>query len=113
VVSGGSSLLPTMVRLSPTCTGTLTPSTCRVILVLMFQPSEPVENSLTSASCSLPSMITLTGLAPLRNWARVMGQVLFLAIGAPPGDQARPYGPNRTARGSRQDAGILVEPAAA
>src|SRR5439155_10095398 len=80
--SSGSSLLPTMVRFSPICTGTLTPSICRLILLLRYQPSEPVENSLTSASCSLPSMTTLIAFAVARNCARVMGQVVFFAIGA-------------------------------
>src|SRR6185437_10735313 len=70
--SCGKSLLPMMVRFKPTCTITSLPSTSTAILSLMFQPSDPVENSLTMAIISLPPMTTGTGLAAVRNCSRVM-----------------------------------------
>src|SRR4051812_34743557 len=72
-----------MVRFRPIWTGTRTPSTSTVVLALRYQPSDPVENSLTSASsCWLP-IITVTCLALARNSARVIGQVVFLAMTIP------------------------------
>lgn len=48
--SFGRSLLPTIVRLRPICTLTGLPPTSMTVLPFTNQPSEPVENSLTSAS---------------------------------------------------------------
>src|SRR5262249_20154036 len=56
------------------CTDTGVPPTLIVVLLLMFQPSEPVENSLTSAISGTPLMTTSTGLACSWKCLRVMGQ---------------------------------------
>src|SRR5262249_14371978 len=45
----GSSLLPTIVRFKPICTETAVPPISIIVLPLRYQPSEPVENSFTSA----------------------------------------------------------------
>src|SRR5437879_1268673 len=54
----GSSLLPTTVRFRPICTATGTPSISMVVLPLRYQPSEPVENSLTGARCGTSLIVT-------------------------------------------------------
>src|SRR4051812_31833786 len=71
-----------MVKFRPTCTGTLTPSISTLILLLRYQPSDPVENSLTSASSLLSPICTTIGLALVRKSARLIGQVVFFAIAA-------------------------------
>src|SRR5688572_32462720 len=76
--SFGRSLLPTMVRFRPICTLTGVPPTLTVALLLMFQPSEPVENSLTSAIMGMPLMVTSTGLAFSWKCLRVMGHGLAM-----------------------------------
>src|SRR5437879_3498954 len=75
--SFGSSLLPTMVMFMPICTDTGTPSTSMAVLPFRYQPREPVENSLTSASSGTPLMVTVTGFAFERNCGRLIGQVVF------------------------------------
>src|SRR5262245_32815070 len=75
----GSSLLPTIVRFSPTCTVTFTPFTSTTVLPFKYQPREPVENSRGSASMGAPAIATSTGLAPSRNCWRVIG-LAVLAI---------------------------------
>src|SRR5437763_465751 len=52
-----------MVRFSPIWTDTGLPSISTVVLPLRYQPSEPVENSLTSAISGTPATVTVTGLA--------------------------------------------------
>src|SRR4051812_35917172 len=69
-----------MVRFMPICTDTGVPPTSMVILPLRYQPSEPVENSLTSACNGTSPTLTVTALALVRKSLRVMGQVVFLAM---------------------------------
>src|SRR5262249_19319002 len=78
--SGGSSLLPMIVRFMPICTVTGLPLTSIVALSLTFQPREPVENSLTTAWNVLSLTVIVSGLACSRNSARLMGHDDFLAI---------------------------------
>src|SRR6266545_5608925 len=78
--SRGRSLLPTTVRFSPICTDTMVPSMSMVVFSLRFQPSEPVENSLTPTTKVRSPMVTLIGLALARNWARVTGHEVFFAM---------------------------------
>src|SRR3954454_8583631 len=77
-----------MVRFRPICTDTRVPSISITVLPLRYQPRDLVENSLGSASsCWLP-MVIATGLAFARKSARVMGQVVFLAMTVVPGTGA-------------------------
>src|SRR5437588_1081895 len=69
-----------MVKLTPICTDTGVPLMSITVLPFRYQPSEPVENSLTSAIMSLPLMLILMGLAWPRKSARLIGQVDFLAM---------------------------------
>src|SRR5205823_11846212 len=62
------------------CTDTSWPPMSMVVLPLRYQPSEPVENSLTSAWSGTLLMATVTGLALARKSARLIGQVVFLAM---------------------------------
>src|SRR5262245_35409624 len=64
----------------PICTVTGFSPTLIVILPLRYQPSEPVENSLTSADMGMPLMTTSTGLAPSLKSLREIGQVVFAAM---------------------------------
>src|SRR5262249_5026223 len=98
--SGGSSLLPTMVRFRPICTGTRTPSTVRVVLALRYHPSEPVPNSLGSTWNSWSPIFTITGWAFL-NWARVIGQLVFFAMDIPRQEPS-------ASRAARQSGGIVA-----
>src|SRR5688572_6998577 len=66
-----------MVRFSPTWTVTFCPFTSNTVFPFRYQPSDPVENSRASASMGLPPIVTSTGLAPSRNWARVIGQLVL------------------------------------
>ena len=50
------------------------------ILLFRYQPSEPVENSLTGAVSGTPATVTETGLAAARNSLRLMGQAVFFAM---------------------------------
>src|SRR5437868_6967101 len=56
--SCGNSLLPTTVMLRPICTATGVPSISTLILLLRYQPSDPVENSRAPASRVCPAMVT-------------------------------------------------------
>src|SRR5262249_30084280 len=76
----GHSLLPTTVRVIPVCSVTDLPPMSSVVLSLMFQPSEPVENSLGTAVYFLSPIWTSTGFAFWANSARVIGHDVFLAI---------------------------------
>src|SRR5436305_1082572 len=64
----------------PICTETGVPPTSIVVLPFRYQPSEPVENSLTSACKGISPILTVTGLAFARNSSRLIGQVVFFAI---------------------------------
>jgi hypothetical protein len=70
-----------IVRFKPICTDTGTPSTSMLVLPVKYQPSDPVENSLTSANNGSPLITTVTGLAAARNCRRLIGQVDFGGIG--------------------------------
>src|SRR5204863_7776884 len=76
----GSSFDPTIVRFNPICTLTGFSPMRIVVLPFKYQPSDPVENSLTSAINGMPLMMTSTALASCKNSARVIGQFV-LAIG--------------------------------
>src|SRR5262249_40037598 len=80
----GSSLLPTIVRFKPICTATGVPLISTVVLPFRYQPSEPAENSRTSAISGTPLMVTVTGLAFAWKSARLIAQVVFLAIAVVP-----------------------------
>src|SRR5437764_1245252 len=69
-----------MVRFMPIWTDTGVPPTSIVVLPLRYQPSEPVENSFTSACRGTPFTVTVTGLALLRKSPRLMGQLVFFAM---------------------------------
>lgn len=71
-------MLPTMTKLALMRTDTGCPSISIVVRPLTYQPREPVENSLTSAICGTPPMLTVIGLALARKSVRLMGQVVFL-----------------------------------
>src|SRR5262249_27651486 len=64
----------------PICTETGFPPTSIVVFPLRYQPSDPVENSLTSAWSGTLPIVTVTGFAACRKSARVMGQVVFFAM---------------------------------
>lgn len=76
----GSSLDPTIVRFMPTWTLTDFSPTLRFVLPVKYQPSEPVENSFTSAVIGIPLMTTSTGWAFSRNSPRVTEQEGFAMI---------------------------------
>src|SRR5262245_30317435 len=69
-----------MVRLTPICTETGVPSIVIVVLPLRYQPSEPVENSLTGATMGMPLIVISTGLACSLNCLRLIGQVVLTAM---------------------------------
>src|SRR5262249_19959482 len=78
----GSSLLPTTVKFIPICTDTMVPPTSIVVLPFRYHPREPMENSFTSARMGgWPLIDPGSGLAFFRNSGRVMGQLVFLAMG--------------------------------
>src|SRR5262245_50147669 len=76
----GSSLLPTMVRLTPTWTVTGTPFTSTTVLPFRYHPSDPVENSRGSARSLASLIMTVTGLAPSWNCWRVIGHVVLAIV---------------------------------
>ena len=57
----GSCLEPTTVMFIPICTLTDLSPTLILALPFRYQPSEPVENSLTSAVMGTPLIVTSTG----------------------------------------------------
>src|ERR1700733_2454484 len=75
----GNSFDPTIVIFIPICTVTGVSPTFTLTLPFRYQPSEPVENSLTSAVIGMPLMTTSSGLACL-NCSRVIEQVVLTAM---------------------------------
>ena len=71
----GNSLEPTIVRFMPICTLTHFSPTLTFVFPFKYHPSEPVENSLTSAVIGIPLIVISTGLASLRNSERVTEHV--------------------------------------
>ena len=59
----GNSFDPTIVMLRPIWTVTGLSPTLTIVLPLRYQPSEPVENSFTSASMVVPPMLISTAFA--------------------------------------------------
>src|SRR5262245_47883550 len=70
-----------MVRFMPIWTATATPPTSIVVLPFRYHPNEPVENSLTSAWSGTSPILMPIGFALVRKSVRLMGQIVFLAIG--------------------------------
>src|SRR5262245_65526409 len=60
--SFGSSLLPTMVRFTPTWTVTFCPFTSTTVLPFRYQHRDPVENSRASASIGVTLLVASHGL---------------------------------------------------
>src|SRR5689334_5262439 len=74
----GASLLPTTIKLEPTCTESDLPSTVMVAFWLTYQPKLPVENSRGSAVRIWPfPRSSLSGSALARKSAREIGHVVL------------------------------------
>src|SRR5947209_13584401 len=73
-----------MVKFRPICTATRLPPISTVVLPLRYQPSEPVEKPFFSAKiASWPLIDTFKSSAFSQNSARLIGQVVFLAMRIP------------------------------
>src|SRR5947209_19777050 len=73
-----------MVKFRPICTATRLPPISTVVLPLRYQPSEPVEKPFFSAKiASWPLIDTFKSSALSQNSARLIGQVVFLAMRIP------------------------------